>query len=152
MIMRNRHAGTGIIELLLSLALLMVAMSSAVAAGSINVMITGLRNDQGLIRCALFSSAVGFRVPGKQFRDATGKIQGGRAVCGFNSVPAGTYAIAVFHAERGESQVTFGLFGKPAQGVGFSRNPPMTSGPPSFEAAAFSVGSPPVDLTVKLNY
>jgi uncharacterized protein (DUF2141 family) len=152
MIMRNRHAGTGIIELLLSLVLVIVLMSNAAAAGSITVTITGVRNDQGLIRCALFSSAATFRVPGKQFRDTTGKIQGGRAVCAFNSVPAGTYAIAVFHAERGESQVSFGLFGKPVQGVGFSRNPPMTVGPPNFEAAAFPVGSPPVDLTIKLNY
>jgi len=151
MIMRNRNAGTGIIELLLSLALLM-AMSNVVAAGSINVTITGVRNDQGMIRCGLFSSAVGFLQPGKQFREATGKIQVGRAVCAFNSVPAGTYAIAVFHAERGEPQVTFGLFGKPTQGVGFSHNPPMRFGPPSFEATAFPVGSAPVDLPVKLNY
>ncbi|TMJ25458.1 MAG: DUF2141 domain-containing protein [Alphaproteobacteria bacterium] len=152
MIVRNRNVGTGIIELLLSLALLIV-VSNAVAAGSINVAITGIRNDQGLIRCGLYSSAAGFRVPGKQFRDATGKIQGGRAVCAFNAVPAGTYAVAVFHAERGESQVTFGLLGKPTEGVGFSRNPTMTTGPPSFEAAAFPVGgSSPVDLTVKLKY
>jgi uncharacterized protein (DUF2141 family) len=149
--MCNRKSGGGIIEIALSLALL-AGMCGMAAAGSINVTVTDVRSEQGVIRCGLFASAVGFREPGKELIAQIGKIQGNHSTCAFNSVPEGTYAIAVFHAEQGEMQLAFGLFGKPKQGVGFSRNPGMLFGPPSFEASAFPVGNAPVNLTVKLNY
>jgi uncharacterized protein (DUF2141 family) len=124
----------------------------AAQAGQINLTITGARNADGIVRCGLFASAAGFRQPGKEASESTGKVSGGRASCSFKSVPNGTYAVAVFHAERGERTMDIGLFGKPKQGVGFSRNPSIAFGPPGFDAAAFTVGAAPVDLTIKLNY
>jgi uncharacterized protein (DUF2141 family) len=132
------------------LALLMAPV--AAQAGQLNLTITGARNTDGIVRCGLFASAAGFREPGKEASEATGKISGDRAACSFKSVPDGTYAIAVFHAERGERRMDIGLFGKPKQGVGFSRNPSITFGPPNFDAASFTVGAAPVNLTIKLNY
>jgi len=131
-----------------------VLLMSAVAAqaGQINLTVTGARNADGIVRCGLFASAAGFREPGKEASEATGKISGNSASCSFKAVPNGTYAIAVFHAERGERKMDIGLFGKPKQGVGFSRNPSITFGPPDFDAAAFAVGAAPVNLTIKLNY
>jgi uncharacterized protein (DUF2141 family) len=64
-------------------------------------------------------------------------ISGGRASCTFTGAPAGNYAIAFFHAEHNESQLTPGLFGKPTQGYGFSNNAAGSFGPPDFNAAAF---------------
>jgi uncharacterized protein (DUF2141 family) len=124
----------------------------AAQAGQINLTVTGARNTEGVVRCGLFASAAGFREPGKEASEAVGKISSDRASCSFKSVPDGTYAIAVFHAERGERKMDIGLFGKPKQGVGFSRNPSITFGPPNFETAAFAVGAAPVNLTIKLNY
>jgi uncharacterized protein (DUF2141 family) len=57
-------------------------------------------------------------------RGAVAPIKNGQATCVFNAVPAGTYAVAVFHAEHNETQMETGLFGKPKQGYGFSNNPP----------------------------
>jgi len=133
------------------LAALMAAPAIA-TAGPINLTITGIRNQDGVVRCGLFASAAGFREPGREMMEATGKINGGRSTCSFKSVPSGTYAVAVFHAERGERKMDIGLFGKPKQGVGFSRNPSIAFGPPSFAAAAFTVGNDPVNMTVGLNY
>jgi uncharacterized protein (DUF2141 family) len=52
-------------------------------------------------------------------RGAVAPIKNGQATCVFSAVPAGTYAVAVFHAERNETQMETGLFGKPKQGYGF---------------------------------
>ena len=56
-------------------------------------------------------------------RCAIAPIKDRHATCVFTGVPAGTYAVAVFHAEHNETQMETGLFGKPKQGYGFSNNP-----------------------------
>jgi uncharacterized protein (DUF2141 family) len=133
-------------------AALLIAAPVVAQAGPVNVSITGIRNSDGVIRCGLYNSPNGFREPGRQMMGAIGRINGGRATCAFKSVPAGTYAIAVFHAERNETQVETGMFGKPKQGVGFSNNPSINFGPPSFDSAAFKVGDDPVNLSIRLSY
>jgi uncharacterized protein (DUF2141 family) len=110
--------------LALALAFGAATAASAQSPGKLNVSVAGVRNDNGSVRCGLYSSANGFREPGREMRGAVAPIKNGQATCVFNSVPAGTYAIAVFHAERNETQMETGLFGKPKQGYGFSNNPP----------------------------
>ncbi len=67
------------------------------------------------------------------------------------SLVAGDYAIAIIHDENGNGKLdTFA--GIPREGVGFSRNPAMTFGPPKWEAARFHVASGPGELDVKLKY
>lgn len=136
-----------------SLAAVIASAIPAVAfAGSVNVAINGVRNDAGVIRCGLFASADGFRVPGRELREIVSKIAGGKASCAFGSVSDGTYAIAVFHAENNEKTLETGLFGQPKQGVGFSRNPSITFGPPGFSSASFQVGDKPVNLQIEMKY
>ena len=66
--------------------------------------VTGARNDSGSMRCGLYSSADGFREPGREMRGAVAQIKNGHATCVFSGVAAGTYAVAVFHAEHNETQ------------------------------------------------
>jgi len=133
-------------------AFLFLIIPSSAFAGSVDVSINGVRNSAGVIRCGLFASANGFRVPGREMREAVGRIEKGKAKCNFGSVPNGTYAVAVFHAERNERKLETGLFGQPKQGVGFSRNPSISFGPPSFSDASFTVGPQPVNLEIRMKY
>jgi len=120
--------------------------ASAQSSGKLSVAVTGVRNDSGSVRCGLYSSADGFREPGREMRGAVAPIKNGQATCVFNAVPAGTYAVAVFHAEHNETQMETGLFGKPKQGYGFSNNPSSTFGPPGFASADFSYQCLPLTL------
>jgi uncharacterized protein (DUF2141 family) len=126
--------------------------ASAQSPGRLNVNVTGLRNDNGVVRCGLYASADGFRQPGREFRGAIARIRGNQATCSFGSIPAGNYAVAVFHAEQNETQMDVGMFGKPKQGFGFSRNPSAAFGPPSFSAAAFDYKGDNQALQVRLQY
>ena len=92
--------------------------------------VTGLRSSDGVVRCGLYASADGFRQPGREMRGAVGAIRGQSATCTFSNIPAGTYAVAVFHAEHNEARIETGAFGKPKQGYGFSGNPSSGFGPP----------------------
>ena len=85
----------------------------------------------------LYSSPAGFREPGRETRGAVAQIKNGQATCVFHGIPAGTYAVAVFHAEHNEAQIETGLFGKPKQSYGFSNDPSSMFGPPDFSSAAF---------------
>ena len=133
------------IKLYLSIALVTTAFGiffsvsavNAEPANKLDVTVAGVRNSNGVVRCELYSSPKGFREPGKQFRDTVGQIRNGEATCVFNDLPAGSYALAVFHAEQNESQLQIDTFGKPKQGFGFSRNPYSAVAPPSFADTAF---------------
>jgi uncharacterized protein (DUF2141 family) len=62
-----------------------------------------------------------------------------RADRGVPGLSPGEYAIAVIHDENANAKLdTFA--GIPKEGIGFSRNPRFTFGPPRFAAARFSVG------------
>jgi uncharacterized protein (DUF2141 family) len=141
-----------LLPVVLVLAVGATTVSSAQSPGRLSVTVAGVRNDSGAVRCGLYASADGFREPGREMRGAVAPIKSGQATCVFSGIPAGTYAVAVFHAEHNETHIETGLFGKPKQGYGFSNNPSSMFGPPSFNAAAFeykggNLNLPPVQLS-----
>jgi uncharacterized protein (DUF2141 family) len=138
--------------LALGLAVSTVLSASAQSPGRLSVNVSGLHSDNGVVRCGLYASAESFRKPGRELRGVIARPNGQRATCVFTSIPAGNYAVGVFHAEQNETQIDYGMFGKPKQGYGFSRNPSSTFGPPGFEAAAFDYTSGNQTLQVSLQY
>ena len=138
----------------ISAFMLSIAAVAALAQspGNISVVVDGLRNDQGVVRCGLYNKADGFREPGKEYKGVVAKIEAGKATCRFEAVPPGTYAVAVFHAEHNEEKLETGTFGKPKQGYGFSRDAAGTFGPPSFQAAAYAYPGGDSSWPIKIQY
>jgi uncharacterized protein (DUF2141 family) len=64
------------------------------------------------------------------------KIDSENQVVIFNKVPAGRYAVAVYHDENLNGKMDANLLGIPREGYGFSNNPKVF-GKPDFEEAAF---------------
>ena len=107
----------------------------AQAPGKLSVAATGVRNDNGAVRCGLYSSPNGFREPGREMRGAVAHIKNGHATCVFNGIPAGTYAVAVFHAENkrnpdGEPACS----ASPSRATGFPATHPRPSARPASTA------------------
>ena len=113
-------------------------VAEAQPANTISVPVSGLRNNKGDVRCGLYNSAATFPKDGQQVQGAIAQIANQQATCVFNNVPPGTYAVAIFHAEKGETKLRTGFFGQPEEGYGFSRNAKGSMGPPAFNAAAYS--------------
>lgn len=60
----------------------------------------------------------------------------------FKNIPAGEYAVAVYHDEDKNGELTKGgMFGIPTEDYGFSNNPNAYFGPPSFEKCTFKVAA-----------
>lgn len=73
----------------------------------------------------------------------------GRVTLG--TMAPGDYAIALIHDENGNGRLdTFA--GIPREGVGFSRNPAIRFGAPSFQSARFAIAGAPVEQDIRLKY
>jgi len=129
-----------------------ITTASAQPADKVAVLVSGLCNDSGVVRCGLYASSNGFPQAGQETRGAIGRINGQRATCTFNNLKPGTYAIAAFHAEQNETQMQYGMFGKPKEGYGFSRNASSSFGPPTFDAAAFEYRGGNQTFHIRLQY
>src|SRR5580698_4315363 len=108
---------------------------------TLTVRIVGARNAKGKIRVALFRSAEGF--PGdasKAFRRENAPIDP-RTLSSqivLADLPAGQYALSVFHDENLNETLDKNFMGIPKEGYGASNNPAKKMRAPTFEEARFS--------------
>ncbi len=120
----------------------------------IHVKILNIRNSTGTVACALFDSPEGF--PNEFLHFATNimiiKIRKSQARCDFESIPPGTYAMAVVHDENMNGKLDTDWIGSPTEGYGFSNDAKALLGAPSFSAASFLYDGQNIDLTMSLNY
>jgi len=129
---------------LIAIAMLLVAIPSALRAddvskaAGIKVEVTGFRNENGKLGCSLFKGPEGFPRDGsKVFRHMWAPIQGGRGECFFAGVPAGDYAVSVFHDENNNGKFDMNWMGMPLEGYGFSNNVKPILKAPSFDDCEF---------------
>lgn len=69
----------------------------------------------------------------------------------FKAIPAGRYALSVVHDENGNGELDTFL-AIPREGFGFSRNPKIRIGPPSFEEVRFVIDGGSNRQHVEMNY
>ncbi len=127
------------------------AVAEARPTASLEVTITGIKNAKGVIRVALCPPDAGFPdCKTKVVRSAALPIANGKASVHFADLPAGHYAVSVFHDANSNGKLdTFA--GIPKDGYGFSRNPPFRPRAPKFSEAELAVHGA-VQTTIKLRY
>ena len=69
----------------------------------------------------------------------------------FDDLPSGTYALALIHDENGNGKLDT-MMGIPKEGFGFSKNPAIRFGPPSFKSAGVVIVGGRADESVKMKY
>jgi uncharacterized protein (DUF2141 family) len=70
----------------------------------------------------------------------------------FPNLAPGRYAVVVVHDANRNGDIDLNFFGIPIEGWGFSNGARGTLGPPSFDAAAVSVGPEPTRIEVTLSH
>ncbi len=118
---------------------------------SLQVSISGASSDAGSIRILVFSKPSGFPDQIKQaVRSISLNPKSGKANFKLTDLPAGTYAIGVIHDLDNNGKLSTNAVGYPTEKFGFSKNPKVYFGPPSFEKAAFVLGKTAVSLEIDL--
>jgi uncharacterized protein (DUF2141 family) len=122
------------------------------APGTLSVKFEGLRSAKGMIRACLTRDPKLFLNCDKDPASLKASVAAGpNAHMDFSALPPGDYVLMVMHDENSNNKLDT-MFGIPREGVGFSRNPAMSFGPPKYEAAKFHIGGGASELTVKLKY
>jgi uncharacterized protein (DUF2141 family) len=137
---------------LLPLGLVLMGVAPADLPQPLTVEVESLRSTKGSLRICLT------RMP-DHFPDCTGDPDkrhysipaNGNRILSVGSLPAGGYAIAIIHDENNNQRLdTFA--GIPREGVGFSENPTIRFGAPSFRSARFTIGGGASTQQVKMRY
>jgi uncharacterized protein (DUF2141 family) len=124
-------------------------------AAGIKVVVTGFRNDNGKLGCSLFNGPDGFPRDGSKVfrREWAPPIKNGRGECFFSGLPAGDYAVTIFHDENGNGKFDMNWMGMPLEGYGFSNNIKPRFKAPDFDECKFHYeGTAPKEIPIEMIY
>lgn len=126
-------------------------LPGAVGTGELSVDVANLRSHKGFVRVCLTADPQNFPACIDDAQAVTRSIPASATNIRFEGLAHGDYAVAVIHDENGNRKLdTFA--GIPREGFGFSRNPPVTFGPPRFSAARFTVAGDAETQQVRMRY
>src|SRR5215472_4737778 len=141
-----------------SISMLLFAVIARTASpqqseNAIRAHIERLHSDRGQVVCALFAAADDFpKKIDRAFARVATQIMSRRAMCEFPRVPAGVYAVSVFHDENLNGRLDTNWLAIPREGVGASNNPKPGMGPPKFAAAEFQHPGASMDVEIIIHY
>lgn len=138
----------------LSFVVLAVVLSSCASApqpapeprpagqGRVEITMTGFENAEGQALVAFFLTDSGWPDPNElTFATVTVPISDGRAIAVIENVPAGPFAVSVFHDTDGDRELDSGALGIPSEAYGFSADARSPFGPPKFEEARLELAA-----------
>jgi uncharacterized protein (DUF2141 family) len=129
-----------VIALVVLLAAIALPVSSRAqdASKGIKVDVTGLRNGKGRVGCSLWPGPAGFpRNDSHIMKHVWAPIKGASSECVFSGVPAGDYAVTLFHDEDNSGKFKSNFIGYPLEGYGFSNNVNPQFKAPGFDECKF---------------
>jgi len=119
----------------------------------INVVVENVRNDQGQIAITLYAD------DSSKFLVKHGSLYVGRtkAVAGTTNTciylpKTGVWVLALYHDENANQKFDLTSFKMPAEGYGFSNNPPTLLGLPTFSSVRLNVTRDGLTSHIKMKY
>lgn len=110
------------------------------AAFDIEVELQNFSSDEGNIQYLLFNDDEGFPDKDKKsFKQGTIPAEIARKKFIITDVPKGNYAISLFHDKNKNNHLDTNFIGIPKEAFGFSNNPRILFGPPSYKKTKFSI-------------
>jgi uncharacterized protein (DUF2141 family) len=111
--------------------------------GDIKVAVSGLHDDSGVVRIALFGSRETYNNDHNTgmgaFRQIIAPARNGGAEVTFPAMPYGQYAVKMFHDRDNSGRFYRGPFGRPEVEYGVSNNPHTIHWIPAFKKATFNL-------------
>ena len=107
----------------------------------IEIEISNFSNLDGVLALAIFNNANAFDSESQSYIDSILPIPNTEMTINITEIPAGDYAISIFHDADESGDITFGGFLNiiPQEGFGFSNNPNIGMSQPSYNECKFSI-------------
>jgi uncharacterized protein (DUF2141 family) len=116
-----------------------ICAADVAAQSKVVVKLTNLRNEKGVCRVCLFDNATAFNGEGGTPVKCAIVPARGAATLVFDALPAGIYAVFVFHDANNNNRMDKNFLGIPKEGYGASRNSLPFAAAPGFQANCFTV-------------
>ena len=123
---------------LLLATVLFASAAQAQETADLTLTFPALAAKQGKVMIAVYDSAQGWS-SGKPARVAQADAAAAEPTAKNVALPPGTYAVRAFQDVDGDGKMGTNPFGMPVEPYGFSNDAKPNMGPPSFDAAAFTV-------------
>ena len=114
---------------------LLLTASFAFSQVTINVEVNGLKNNKGQVMIGIYNSEKDFLE--KTFKGNVALIKKNKATATFANMPAGEYAISVFHDENSNGKLDVNFMGIPKEEYAASNGAKGFMGPPKYIDAMF---------------
>ena len=125
-------------------ALSLALMATSACAHDLTVEVLGARSDKGTVDGALYADAASWL---KTPRAGERQPAAARVLLIYRDLPAGRYALSLFHDENGNGKLDSNMIGMPVEAYGFSNNPNVMR-KPTWDEARFELGE--ADATVRI--
>lgn len=135
--------------LVLCVAFLFLSVKSETKGFKLTLHITNIQNVCGRIQVGIYDNKNDFPKEGKEFKRCFIKVDGNEVKHTVHDMPAGEYAIAIYHDANTDGQCNSNFLGVPTECYGFSNNVKPFLSAPSFNATKFSLTKDRL-LTIKL--
>jgi len=142
---RSKH----LIPRALLLAAPIAALPTAAWSSDLELKVENVKSPGGDIRIAVYGSPADYRK--SAVREIKAAAAGDPVSIRIAGLPAGDYAIALFHDRNGNEKLDSNLMGIPTEPYGFSGTQRNLMGPATWEQAKFSVAPDGAAVTVKLS-
>jgi uncharacterized protein (DUF2141 family) len=110
--------------------------------GRVEVTMTGFKDAAGQALVALFLTDSNWPDPDEStFATVAAPIRDGQAFAVVENVPAGPFAVSVFHDTDGDRELDSGALGIPSEAYGFSADARSPFGPPKFDEARLELAA-----------
>lgn len=123
----------------------------AQSTADLNVQISNIKNQNGLVQLGLYNDASKFPKVGETYKMVRVRTKGDEKLYTFKNLPVGKYALAIYHDENANKICDTNFFGIPKEAYAFSNGIRPRFSAPSFQSCSFLVNSDK-SVTIKLVY
>ena len=133
-----------------ALAFLLGSTLAVSAQSNLRVVIKNLKSNEGSVYIGVYNQSDLWLTEDGDFTGQEVSISELNASGVFENLPAGRYAVAVYHDENGDDRYNKSWIGLPLEPYGFSNNKQFVVSPPDFEEASVEVQQQDVEIAIVL--
>lgn len=131
---------------------LFAALAGTSPSARLDVNVERMRSDEGMLHICVTRDDDYFPDCEEDPDRITRSIRAdGSLTARFTNLPSGGYAVSIVHDENSNDRLDR-FAGIPREGIGFSRNPRFTFGPPAFSAARFTLSNGEGRQDIRMRY
>lgn len=104
---------------------------------SVTIIVLEADSNKGKMFIALYNTETEFLI--KEYKGIISNLVNKSCTVTFKDIPAGTYAVSIFHDENDNGELDTNFFGIPTEDYGCSNDATGFMGPPKWSDAKFSL-------------